>query len=229
MGSIAENLARVKEKMAEAAVRAGRMPDSVKLVGVTKTVDVERIKQAVSAGLQILGENYVQEAREKIKEVGGEASWHFVGRLQTNKAKYAVKLFDMIETVDSLKLAKELNRRAQPLGRTLPIIIQVNLAREVSKGGVEPSECISLIKQISDLANLQIRGLMTMPPFFDQPDRARPYFAQLRELSQEIAKAQLPRVEMEELSMGMSGDFETAIEEGATLVRVGTAIFGKRL
>jgi hypothetical protein len=205
------------------------MPDSVKLVGVTKTVDVERIKQAVSAGLQILGENYVQEAREKIKEVGGEASWHFVGRLQTNKAKYAVKLFDMIETVDSLKLAKELNRRAQPLGRTLPIIIQVNLAREVSKGGVEPSECISLIKQISDLANLQIRGLMTMPPFFDQPDRARPYFAQLRELSQEIAKAQLPRVEMEELSMGMSGDFETAIEEGATLVRVGTAIFGKRL
>jgi pyridoxal phosphate enzyme (YggS family) len=205
------------------------MPDSVKLVGVTKTVDVERIKQAVSAGLQILGENYVQEAREKIKEVGGEASWHFVGRLQTNKAKYAVKLFDMIETVDSLKLAKELNRRAQSLGRTLPIIIQVNLAREVSKGGVEPSECISLIKQISDLANLQIRGLMTMPPFFDQPDRARPYFAQLRELSQEIAKAQLPRVEMEELSMGMSGDFETAIEEGATLVRVGTAIFGKRL
>jgi hypothetical protein len=209
-------------------VRSGRTPESVKLVGVTKTVDVERIKQAVSAGLQILGENYVQEARDKIKEVGGEASWHFVGRLQTNKAKYAVKLFDMIQTVDSFKLANELNRRAQTLGRTIPIIIQVNLASEVSKGGVEPSKCISLIKQISDLANLQIRGLMTMPPFFDQPERVRPYFAQLRELSQEIAKAQLPGVEMKELSMGMSGDFETAIEEGATLVRVGTAIFGKR-
>jgi pyridoxal phosphate enzyme (YggS family) len=227
--SIAENLARIKEQIAKAAMRSGRMPDSVKLVGVTKTVDVDRIKEAVSAGLQILGENYVQEARDKIKEVGGEVSWHFVGRLQTNKAKYAVKLFDMIQTVDSFKLAKELNRRAQPLGRTIPIIIQVNLASEVSKGGVEPSECISLIKQISELANLQIRGLMTMPPFFDQPERARPYFAQLRELSQEIARAQLPRVEMNELSMGMSGDFETAIEEGATLVRVGTAIFGERL
>jgi hypothetical protein len=139
-----------------------------------------------------------------------------------------VKLFDMIQTVDSFKLANELNRRAQTLGRTIPIIIQVNLASEVSKGGVEPSKCISLIKQISDLANLQIRGLMTMPPFFDQPERVRPYFAQLRELSQEIAKAQLPGVEMKELSMGMSGDFETAIEEGATLVRVGTAIFGER-
>jgi hypothetical protein len=226
--SIAENLLQIKERMAEAAVRSGRTPESVKLVGVTKTVDVERIKQAVSAGLQILGENYVQEARDKIKEVGGEASWHFVGRLQTNKAKYAVKLFDMIQTVDSFKLANELNRRAQTLGRTIPIIIQVNLASEVSKGGVEPSKCISLIKQISDLANLQIRGLMTMPPFFDQPERVRPYFAQLRELSQEIAKAQLPGVEMKELSMGMSGDFETAIEEGATLVRVGTAIFGER-
>jgi len=227
--SIAENLARVKEQIAKAAVRSGRRPDSVKLVGVTKTVDVDRIKEAVSAGLQILGENYVQEARDKIKEVGGEVSWHFVGRLQTNKAKYAVKLFDMIQTVDSFKLAKELDRRAQPLGRKIPIIIQVNLASEVSKGGVKPSECISLIKQISVLANLQIRGLMTMPPFFDQPERARPYFAQLRELSQEIARTQLPRVEMNELSMGMSGDFETAIEEGATLVRVGTAIFGERL
>jgi pyridoxal phosphate enzyme (YggS family) len=227
--SIAENLARIKEQIAEAAMRSGRTPDSVKLVGVTKTVDVVRIKEAVSAGLQILGENYVQEARDKITEVGGEVSWHFVGRLQTNKAKYAVKLFDMIQTVDSFKLAKELNRRAQPLGRIIPIIIQVNLASEVSKGGVEPPECITLIKQISELANLQIRGLMTMPPFFDQPERARPYFAQLRELSQEIARAQLPRVEMNELSMGMSGDFETAIEEGATLVRVGTAIFGERL
>ena len=228
MGLIADNLARIRERMAEAAVRSGRAPDSVKLVGVTKTVDVKRIKEAVSAGLQILGENYVQEARDKIKDVGGEVSWHFVGRLQTNKAKYAVKLFHMIQTVDSVKLAKELNRRAQPLGRTIPITIQVNLASEVSKGGVEPSESISLIKQISTLANLQIRGLMTMPPFFDQPERARPYFAQLKELSQKIAEAQLPGVEMNELSMGMSGDFETAIEEGATLVRVGTAIFGER-
>ncbi len=226
--SIAENLSRIKERMAEASIRSGREPSSVKLVGVTKTVDLDRIKEAVSAGLQILGENYVQEARDKIKELKDRVSWHFVGRLQTNKAKYAVKLFDMIQTVDSFRLAQELNRRAQPLGRTVPIIIQVNLASEVSKGGVEPSECLSLIRQVSVLENLQIRGLMTMPPFFDQPERARPYFAQLREMSQKIAEAQMEGVEMNELSMGMSGDFEAAIEEGATLIRVGTAIFGER-
>jgi pyridoxal phosphate enzyme (YggS family) len=228
MGSIADNLARVKERMAEAAIRSGRTSGSVKLVGVTKTVDLDRIKEAVSAGLQILGENYVQEARDKIRELKDRVSWHFVGRLQTNKAKYAVKLFDMIQTVDTFRLAQELNRRAQPLGRTVPILIQVNLASEVSKGGVEPSECLSLIRQVSVLENLQIRGLMTMPPFFDQPERARPYFAQLREMSQEIAKAQVAGVEMNELSMGMSGDFEAAIKEGATLIRVGTAIFGER-
>jgi pyridoxal phosphate enzyme (YggS family) len=226
--SIAENLSRIKERMAEASIRSGREPSSVKLVGVTKTVDLDRIKEAVSAGLQILGENYVQEARDKIKELKDRVSWHFVGRLQTNKAKYAVKLFDMIQTVDSFRLAQELNRRAQPLGRTVPIIIQVNLASEVSKGGVEPSECLSLIREVSVLENLQIRGLMTMPPFFDQPERARPYFAQLREMSQKIAEAQVEGVEMNELSMGMSGDFEAAIEEGATLIRVGTAIFGER-
>lgn len=226
--SVTENLSRIKERMAEAAIRSGRTPDSVKLVGVTKTVDLDRIKEAVSAGLQILGENYVQEARDKIRELKDRVSWHFVGRLQTNKAKYAVKLFDMIQTVDSFRLAQELNRRAQPLGRTVPIIIQVNLASEVSKGGVEPSECLSLIRQVSVLENLQIRGLMTMPPFFDQPERARPYFAQLREMSQKIAEAQVAGVEMNELSMGMSGDFEAAIEEGATLIRVGTAIFGER-
>ena len=226
--SIAENLSRIKERMAEAAIRSGRTPDSVKLVGVTKTVDLDRIKEAVSAGLQILGENYVQEARDKIRELKDRVSWHFVGRLQTNKAKYAVKLFDVIQTVDSFKLAQELNRRAQPLGRTIPIIIQINLASEVSKGGVEPSECLSLIRHVSVLENLQIRGLMTMPPFFHQPERARPYFAQLREMSQKIAEAQVAGVEMNELSMGMSGDFEAAIEEGATLIRVGTAIFGER-
>ena len=226
--SVADNLAQVKEQIADAALRSNRSPESVKLVGVTKTVEVERIKEAVSAGLQILGENYVQEARDKIKELSGRASWHFVGRLQTNKAKYAVKLFDLIQTVDSIKLAKELDRRARPLNRIVPIIIQVNLAGEASKGGVQPSECFSLIRQISELANLQIRGLMTMPPFFNAPERVRPYFRQLRELSQQIDQAELPGVEMKELSMGMSGDFEVAIEEGATLVRVGTAIFGTR-
>jgi hypothetical protein len=227
--SVAENLARVKEQIADAAIRSNRSPESVKLVGVTKTVELEQIKEAVSAGLHILGENYVQEARNKIEQVGAQARWHFIGRLQSNKAKFAVKLFDLIQTVDTLKLATELNRRAQPLGRVVPIFIQVNLAGEASKGGVHPDECLRLIRQISELTHLQIRGLMTMPPFFNDPERARPYFRRLRELSQEISEAQLPGVEMHELSMGMSGDFEVAIEEGATLIRVGTAIFGERL
>lgn len=226
--SIAENLTRVREQIANAAIRSGRSPESVRLVGVTKTVDLERIEEAVSAGLQILGENYVQEARSKIEQFGEEVSWHFVGRLQTNKAKYAVKLFDMIETVDSIKLTAELNRRAQSLGRVIPVLIQLNLAAEQTKGGLEPSECFPLIHQLAELEHLQVRGLMTMPPFFNDPDRARPYFRQLRELSQVIAESGLPGVEMAELSMGMSGDFEVAIEEGATLVRVGTAIFGER-
>lgn len=226
--SIAENLAQVKERIANAAIRSDRSPESVKLVGVTKTVDVERIQAAVSAGLQILGENYVQEARDKIEQVGEQAKWHFVGRLQTNKAKYAVKLFDLIQTVDSMKLAVELNRRAHPLGRVIPILIQLNLAGEETKGGVDHAESLSLVRQISELPHLQVRGLMTMPPFFNDPERARPYFRQLRKLSQKIAAAGVPGVEMTEISMGMSGDFEAAIEEGATLVRVGTAIFGER-
>lgn len=228
MGSIADNLARVMERIADAALRSGRSPESVKLVGVSKTVDIGRIKEAVSAGLQILGENYVQEAKDKIEQLGSQASWHFVGRLQRNKAKYAVKLFDLIQTVDSLKLATELNRRAQPLERVIPIIIQVNLAGEASKGGVHPPECISLIRQIAELPNLQVQGLMTMPPFFNDPERARPFFRQLRELSEQLAEADVAGVEMKEISMGMSGDYEAAIEEGATLVRVGTAIFGER-
>ena len=225
---IADNLARVQEKVAKAAIRSGRTPDSVKLVGVTKMVDLDRIKEAVSAGLQILGENYVQEARKKIDQSGDKVSWHFIGRLQKNKAKHAVKLFDVIETVDSIKLADELNRRAQPLGRVIPVLVQLNLAAEQTKGGLKPPECLPLIRQIAGLDHLRVRGLMTMPPFFNNPDRARPYFKQLRELSQEIAAAGVKGVEMAELSMGMSGDFEVAIEEGATLVRVGTAIFGER-
>ncbi len=226
--SISENLARVQDKIANAAIKSDRSPDSVKLVGVTKTVDLDRIKEAVSAGLQLLGENYVQEARNKVDQFGGRVSWHFIGRLQTNKAKYAVKLFHMIETVDSIKLAVELNRRAQPLGRVIPVLIQLNLAAEQTKGGLKPSDCLALIQQIAELEHLRIRGLMTMPPFFNDPERARPYFRELSELSQEIAAAGVPGVEMAELSMGMSGDFEAAIEEGATLVRVGTAIFGER-
>jgi pyridoxal phosphate enzyme (YggS family) len=226
--SIAANLARVKERIAAAALRVGRQPESVKLVGVTKMVDLPRVELAVQAGLEILGENYVQEAREKIQRFRGLVRWHFIGRLQSNKAKHAVQLFHLIHTVDSLKLAEELNRRAGAIGLVIPVLIQGNIAAEATKGGVRVEEVRSLIEQVAGLDHLRIRGLMTMPPYFDDPERARPYFRRLRELSEEIAALGLPGVEMAELSMGMSGDFEAAVEEGATLVRVGTAIFGAR-
>jgi pyridoxal phosphate enzyme (YggS family) len=226
--SVADNLARVRERIASAAIRSGRNPESVKLVGVTKTVDLQRIEMAVAAGLEILGESYVQEAREKISRFHGQVLWHFIGRLQTNKAKYAVKLFDLIHTVDSLKLAVELDRRAGSLDLVLPILIQLNLAREHSKAGSRPEQAFSLIGQIADLSHLKVRGLMTIPPFLSEPERVRPYFRQLRQFSEEISARRLKTVDMAELSMGMSGDFEAAIEEGATLVRVGTAIFGER-
>jgi pyridoxal phosphate enzyme (YggS family) len=226
--SIAANLAGVKERIAAAALRSGRRPEAVKLVGVTKTVDPPRVELAVQAGLEILGENYVQEAREKIQLFQGRVRWHFIGRLQSNKAKHAVQLFDLIHTVDSLRLAEELNRRAGAIELIVPVLIQVNLAAEATKGGVRLEEARALIGQAAGLDRLRIRGLMTMPPYFDDPERARPYFRRLRELSEEIAALGLRGVEMTELSMGMSGDFEAAVEEGATLVRVGTAIFGAR-
>jgi pyridoxal phosphate enzyme (YggS family) len=226
--SIAENLARVRQRIAEAALRAGRPPGSVKLVGVTKTVDLPRVELAVQAGLEILGENYIQEAREKLGRFQGRVRCHFIGRLQSNKAKYAVQLFDLIHTVDSLKLAQEVHRRAHALGRVIPVLIQVNVAAEETKAGVRPEEALTLVGEAALLRNLRICGLMTMPPYFSDPERVRPYFRRLRELSENIGAAGLSGVEMAELSMGMSGDLEVAVEEGATLVRVGTAIFGER-
>jgi pyridoxal phosphate enzyme (YggS family) len=226
--SIAENVARVKERIAEAALRTGRSPRLVKLVGVTKTVDLPRVELAVQAGLEIIGENYVQEAREKLSRFQGRVHCHFIGRLQSNKAKYAVQLFDLIHTVDSLTLAQKVHRRAQALGRVVPVLIQVNVAAEETKAGVRPEEALALVGEAANLRNLRICGLMTMPPYCSDPERVRPYFRRLRELRDEIAATGLSGVEMAELSMGMSGDFEVAVEEGATLVRVGTAIFGAR-
>ena len=208
--------------MEAACRRAGRDPAAVRLVAVSKTVPPENVRAGVEAGLDILGENYIQEAQSKIEALGRGVSWHFIGRLQSNKAKYAVRLFDLIHSVDSLKLARELDRRAGGQGRRQPVLVQINVSGEETKGGVASDEAGRLIEQVGRLENLELRGLMTMPPFFDQPERAKPYFAALRDIRDRFAP-QLP-----ELSMGMSGDFETAIEEGATLVRVGTALFGDR-
>jgi len=226
--SIADNLKTIMDRIAAVAQRAGREPSSIKLVVVTKTVDVERIREVVAAGAAILGENRVQEAKEKIEQLGAVASWHLIGHLQTNKAKYAVKLFDMIHSVDNLELAKELDKQAAKIGKIQNVLIEVSIAGEANKAGVSVAEVIGLVKDAANLKNISIKGLMTIPPFLDNPEEVRPYFRALRELATRIAHERISNVSMQELSMGMSGDFDVAVEEGATMVRVGSAIFGER-
>jgi PLP dependent protein len=225
MSQIAQNLEEVRRRMAAAARRAGRDPAAVLLVAVSKTVPVDLISEAVAAGQRLFGENYLQEARGKIEALTEATSWHFIGHLQSNKAKAAVELFELIHGVDRLKLARALDAAAASLETRQQILMQVNLAGEASKSGTSPEAAPELLRQISELPHLRVMGLMTMPPFLD-PEAVRPYFRALRELRdrlQDLAGNPLP-----ELSMGMSGDFEVATEEGATLVRVGTAIFGSR-
>jgi pyridoxal phosphate enzyme (YggS family) len=217
---IAANVERVRERIARAAERAGRRPADVLLIGVSKTVEVERIRAAVAAGVTALGENRVQEAKAKVDALGRPAAWHLIGHLQTNKVKDALDLFDVIHSVDRLELARELDRRAAARGKVVDVLLQVNVAAEASKGGVGPDAVGESLDAIGKLAHLRVRGLMTIPPEAERPDDARPWFRRLRELAE--------RHGLPELSMGMSGDFEVAVEEGATMVRVGTAIFGPR-
>jgi len=226
--SVSEKFKVVMDRIASAAKRAGRDPSSIRLVVVTKTVDRDRIAEAVAAGAAILGENRVQEAKEKIEALGRIAGWHLIGHLQTNKAKYAVKLFDLIHSVDTLELAAEIDRQAAKIGKVQDILIEVNIAGEASKAGMAVKGAPALVREAARLKNISIRGLMTMPPYSENPQDSHPYFAVLRELAETIAKENIPNVSMQELSMGMSGDFEVAIGEGATLVRVGTAVFGDR-
>ena len=226
---VASNLAAIRERIRAACARAGRDPAGVKLVGVTKTVPVERIREGIEAGIDILGENYIQEARRKRDVLAGlPVSWHCIGHVQTNKAKTAIECCDWIETLDRETLAIELDRRAGIVGRKVPVLIQVNIGGEETKSGVSPGELSSFFKFVCGFDRLDVRGLMALPPFFDQPERARPYFTQTRALL-DLLGCESPRPErLTELSMGMSGDFEVAIEEGATLVRIGTALFGSR-
>jgi len=219
------NLARVRERIAEAAFRAGRSPEEIRLVAATKGVDTERIREAMEAGVEILGENYVQEARRKYEEIGSKVRWHMIGHLQTNKAKYVARFFECVHSVDSLRLAQELDRRAVLQGRTIDVLIQVNLSGEETKSGVAEEEVEALAEGIAGLEGLRLVGLMTMPPFSPDPEDSRPYFVALRRLKERLNERGFP---LKELSMGMSADFEVAIEEGATMVRIGTAIFGPR-
>ncbi|HQM90618.1 MAG TPA: YggS family pyridoxal phosphate-dependent enzyme [Syntrophales bacterium] len=228
MSDVRENILRIRERIAAAAVRSGRDPSEVRLMGVTKTVGDDRILQAIEAGIDIIGENYVQEAKRKIELMGKSVEWHFIGHLQSNKARYAVRLFDMIHSVNRVSLAEELNRRAAAAGVVCRVLVEVNLAGEESKSGAPPEEAPGLVRAVSQLANLSVRGLMTMAPWYEDPEKARPCFAGLRGLRDRIDAEKIPNVTLRELSMGMTDDFEVAVEEGSTIVRIGRAIFGER-
>ncbi|MEW6388427.1 MAG: YggS family pyridoxal phosphate-dependent enzyme [Thermodesulfobacteriota bacterium] len=228
MSQIAENLAKVRGRIEAAARRVGRDPGEVRLVAVSKTVPLARLQEAVAAGHKLFGENYLQEAREKIGALGAGLSWHLVGHLQTKKAKAAVELFDLIHAVDRPKLARALEEAAERRGKVQEILVQVKLAKEETKSGAPPEEVPALLQEIARMPHLRVLGLMTMPPWFSDPEEARPYFRALRELRDRLRSQNIIPGPLDELSMGMTGDFEVAVEEGATLVRVGTAIFGPR-
>ena len=228
MSSIKSRLATINDRIRQAAAAAVRAPESVRLVAVSKTHPADRVREAVACGQAVFGENYIQEARDKVAALyDTPAQWHFIGHLQTNKAKYAVRLFELIHSVDSLRLAEAINKEAAKTGKTQRILIQVNISGEETKSGTAPEETRELVRKAIALPHLRVEGLMTMPPYFDDPVRARPFFRRLREIRDAIVAA-APGHPLPELSMGMTGDFETAIAEGATLVRIGTAIFGER-
>ena len=227
--SIADNIRRVRTRMRQAAERAGRDPLAVRLVAASKTVDAARIRAAIAAGVTVLGENYLQETRQKLGQLGrAGVEWHLIGPLQRNKVRYVFDLFDMMHALDRLALAEEINRRAERLGRRLPVLLEVNVGGETSKSGWTPDGLLNDVRQLAALPNIQVRGLMTIPPPTPQPAEARPFFRHVRQLRDRLAQAGYDGMTFDELSMGMTADYEVAIEEGATLVRVGTAIFGPR-
>ena len=204
------------------------LPAGVELVAAAKTRSTEEILEALSAGVKTIGENYIQEAEKVQAAVGNEVKWHFIGHLQKNKVKKAVCLFDMIETVDSLELAKEIDRRCGRNGKAMPVLIEVNSGREEQKSGVLPEDAEQLIREISELPNVKVEGLMTMGPFSGNPEDARPYFVETKRIFDQIKSLGIPNVEMKYLSMGMTNSYKVALEEGASIVRIGTKIFGER-
>ena len=226
---ICANINRIKKNIEEAAVRSGRDPEEITLLAVSKRMGVEKIREAVRCGQTCFGENFVQEARDKIEALGGSLSWHFIGHLQSNKARLAAQLFTMVETVDRMKIARALNRHAREMDKQLDVLIQVNIGRERQKSGILPEQCEEFVRELEPLTSLRVRGLMTMPPNSPDPETTRPFFRTLNEMAQLYSrKGFFAENEPVVVSMGMSSDYTVAIEEGATLVRVGTSIFGKR-
>ncbi len=215
---IKENVSKILEEL----------PEGVSLVGAAKTRTPQEILEAVEAGLEIIGENYVQEAERAFQVVGGKVKWHMIGHLQSNKAKNAVRVFDLIETVDSIKLARAIDRACGKIDKVMPILMEINSGEESQKAGVMPEDAISLVRDMSELNNIKLMGLMTMGPFAGDPEDSRPYFQKTKKLFEEIKAMGLPGVEMKYLSMGMSNSYKVALEEGANVVRIGTKLFGER-
>ena len=230
--SIPENIARVREQIEAAAYRAGRDPNEVSLMAVTKTVAPDRIREAYNAGIRVFGENRVQEFAGKSAALGNltGAEWHMIGHLQSNKTRAAAELFRGVDSVDSLRLLQRLNSAAQELGRKLPVLIEINIGGEAAKSGVaaDSAELEQILTSAPQCEFVEIQGLMTVPPYSEDPERSRPFYQRMRGLRDQIAARKLPAISMENLSMGMSHDFDVAIEEGSTCVRIGTAIFGER-
>lgn len=226
MGTIKNNLEIIREKIEKAAFKANRKPEEIKLVAVTKTATAEQIKEAINAGVKIIGENRVQDAKEKYQILTADIKWHLIGHLQTNKVKYAVEIFDCIHSVDSIKLAQEIDNRSKQFGKKMDVLIEVNVSGEETKYGIKPEEVESFLKEISEFSRIRVRGLMSIAPIAEDKEEVRPYFRKLRELSEEIKDKNIKNVKMDYLSMGMTEDFEVAIEEGANMVRIGRGIFG---
>jgi pyridoxal phosphate enzyme (YggS family) len=229
MIDVGANYRKIVERIAVAAAKAGRDARKVRLLAASKSQPVESICAALAAGVALVGENYVQEAEEKKNQLAGaKVEWHMIGHLQRNKAKLAVELFDVVESLDNLALARELDKEAAKRSKIVRALIEVNLAGEESKTGMAKGEVAGLLEKISGLAHVRVEGLMTMPPFRENLEEVRPYFHELRDLRDSLNSLNLPNVRLNELSMGMTHDFTVAIEEGATIVRVGTALFGPR-
>lgn len=224
--SLADNLNSIQQRIRDACDRCDRVPNSVTLLAVTKTHPPDAIAEALNVGITCFGENKVQEAKAKIPNCPGRARWHFIGHLQSNKCRDAVELFEVIESVDSLALAQEINKRAEAAAKTMPVLLEINVAGEASKFGYKPEKLLAELRALNELPRIEIHGLMAVPPWSAEPEDSRPHFRRLRELKSECEQtlgAPLPH-----LSMGMSGDFDVAIEEGASIIRVGTALFGPR-
>lgn len=228
MVRLKQNILDIKRRANAAAKRSGRNPDNIHIVAVTKNISSEKIQKAVDEGLVILGENRVQEALTKFEVVKSDVQWHLIGHLQKNKVKRAISMFSMIQSVDSMSLAEEINKRAKQIEQTIDILVQINIGREKTKYGIDPDEAVNFLEGLAMLSNLNVKGLMAIAPFKQNPEEVRPYFRHLREIFEIIKQKSIKNVHMDYLSMGMSGDFEVAIEEGANMIRIGTGIFGAR-